>query len=332
LCEKLAGWVSLTNADGVEHPVQLLLALSVVDELPDGALGFVPLLSLLNEACARVARGELRQIAGTDEPAVVAAARKRVASFLGVTSSSAPNTRSLEESEPTRDAVMEACCADYFLDESSFNFKEWVRNVLEPWQAALSFVKRLRTALSSREGGWPRLAKDMETGPGAYTDLVQILQRPASKDESLRALIGVAHPGEAPRVLATIAAQAFLHQSSQLRRTVAMGGTLREPLGDVRDSNTLRSLCVDLRMSVYEERVAAKMREWSRVGSSLTRTRARAVDLNEYSHMCGSHVHGLDKQTFWGLWHAATGDKAKEFLRRANDGFVQKHGGGVNLP
>jgi hypothetical protein len=221
---------------------------------------------------------------------------------------------------------METCCGDYSLSTSSFDFKEWIRDALQPWVPALTFVKRLRAALRTRKGGWPQLAKDMEAGVGAYADLIQVLQKPIGSRESLKVFLGIEQQADAPRVLATMAAQAFLHQSSQLRRTTDQGGNLSEPLGDVRDSNTLRALCVELRMVTYMERVAAKMREWSKLGTNLTYQRARATDLNEYSHMCGSHVHGLDKQTFWGLWSAATGDKAKEFLSRANQGFVAKHG------
>merc|ERR1711990_1409956 len=171
----------------------------------------------------------------------------------------APQTRPLEESEPSREAAREACCADYSLEFESFDFKEWIRCALEPWTPALIFAKRLRAALQTREGGWPQLVKDMECGPLNYADIVQVLQKPVGRGETLRTFLGIERPAEAPRVLATIAAQAFLHQSSQLRRTVGVGGSLREPLGDVRDSDTLRGLCVDLRMAVYEERVAAKM-------------------------------------------------------------------------
>jgi hypothetical protein len=311
----------------VDHPVQLLLAIAIVDDLPTNAVGFVPLLALLNEVCARRARGDLRQVAGTDEMAVMAAARKRVGDFLGISRSSAPQTRPLEESEPTREAVMETCCTEYALSTDSFDFKAWVRETLHPWTSALVFAKRLRAAVDVRRGGWQQLGKDMEAGKEAYADLVRSLQKPVSSKDSLRSLLGIQRQSEASRVLATMAAQAFLHQSSQLRRCVADGGSLQEPLGDVRDSSTLTGLCVDLRMAVYEERVAEKMREWGRVGTSLTCQRARAVDLNEYSHMCGSHVHGLDKPTFWGLWRAAKGEKAKEFLSRANQGFVSKYGG-----
>merc|ERR1711953_585547 len=100
-------------------------------------------MSMLNEVCARRARDELRQLAGTDQAAVHAAARKRVSGFLGVSSSSAPQTRSLAESEPAQTAVREECCADYSLDSSVFDFKEWVKDALEPWAPPLVFVKRL---------------------------------------------------------------------------------------------------------------------------------------------------------------------------------------------
>lgn len=329
LCQKLANWDTLTAADGVDHPVQVLLASAVLDDLPEGALGLVPVLGLLNEVCARRARDQLRQTSGTDEASVVKAAHKRAAAFLGITAVSAPSACPLEQPEPGREAVMESCCADYALDTEVFDFKGWVRDTLKPWTSALVFARRLRSLLQTRTGGWPQLARDMEAGPDRYVDVVQALQKKPNSKESLRALLGVERPCDAPCVLATMAAQAFLHQSSQLRRVIAAGGSLQQPLGDVRDSNTLRSLCVQVRMTIYEERVAEKMREWGRLGASLTFQRARAVDLEQYADMCqnhGGHVHGLDKPTFWGLWNAATGPKAKQFLSSANQGFLEKHG------
>jgi len=221
---------------------------------------------------------------------------------------------------------VEWCCGDYFLDPAVFDFKAWVKDTLTPWAPALVFVQQLRDVIRTRQGGWAQLERDMETGPAAYADVVGRLQKAPGKRESLKGFLGVERACDAPHVLATIAAQAFLHSSSQLRRTVAAGGALREPLGDVRDKATLRALCVDLRMMTYDERVAAKMRDWSRLGASLTFQRARAADLEQYASMCGGHVHGLDGPTFWGLWKAATGEKAKEFLLRANQGFQAKYG------
>merc|ERR1712060_102611 len=135
----------------------------------------------------------------------------------GVTQESAPRTLSLEESEPQRSAVREACCADFTLTPAAFDFKAWVKDALEPWVPALQFAKRLRAVLSSRKGGWAGLERDMESGPNAYADVIHELQAPSCREDSLRAWLGVARPCEAPRVLATIVAQAFMHQSSQLR-------------------------------------------------------------------------------------------------------------------
>jgi hypothetical protein len=169
----------------------------------------------------------------------------------------------------------------------------------------------------------------METGPKLYEDVINALQKAPCPSESLRAHLGVQSKDVAPRVLATVAAQAFLHQSSAQRRTIAAGGNLHEPLGDVNDSETLRKICVALRMATYERRVAVKMREWGRLGADISFQRARAADLNQYSSMCGTHVHGLDKPTFWGLWKAAKiggYEKTMQFLRTANSGFVNKYG------
>jgi len=292
LCQRMSEWESLTAADGVDHPVQLLLALAVCDDVPEGSLDPVPVLALLNEVFARRARSELRQSTGTDETAVATAARRRVSGFLGVTKSSAPCAAPLAEPEPARGAVEEACRGDYTLDAEAFDYKAWVREVCSPWVPALHFVRRLRAIVRGRTGGWHQIAQDMEAGPLAYDDVLLGLRQPPRSQDSARALLGVERPCDAPRVLATIAAQAFLHNSSQMRRTTAVGGALREPLGDVRASETLRQLCVDLRMATYEEHVAAKMREWGRLGASISFQRARVADLNQYSSMCGGHVHG----------------------------------------
>eukprot|EP00746_Dinoflagellata_sp_MGD_P000261 gnl/MRDRNA2_/MRDRNA2_100464_c0_seq1.p1 gnl/MRDRNA2_/MRDRNA2_100464_c0~~gnl/MRDRNA2_/MRDRNA2_100464_c0_seq1.p1 ORF type:complete len:1140 (+),score=257.13 gnl/MRDRNA2_/MRDRNA2_100464_c0_seq1:110-3529(+) len=329
LLDKLANWDPLTSADGVDHPVQLLLALAICDDVPDNAMGQVPMRTLLNEVCARQARNELRMKAGTDESAVSAEAHKHVCAFLGITPDSAPTAKPVDEPEPSRQAVEEACSAEYALNSEAFDSKAWVRRTLLPWVPALNFVKRLRSILSCRDGGWTQLARDMETGPMMYEDVINALQKAPCPSESLRAHLGVPSPNVAPRVIATIAAQAFLHQSSAQRRTIAAGGNLHEPLGDVNDSETLRKICVALRMAIYEQRVAVKMREWGRLGADISFQRARAADLSQYSSMCGSHVHGLDRPTFWGLWKAAKMggyEKTLQFLRTANSGFVNKHG------
>jgi hypothetical protein len=330
LCNKLASWETLTAADGVDHPVQILLALAIADDVPNEIFDGVPMLMLLNEVCARRARSDLRCNAGTtDESVVVVAARKKMCAFLGVSNVSAPQTAPLGTSEPLRDAVRESCCSDFALNHEAFDCKTWLKDVLTPWVHAISFVRRLRVVLSTRGGGWTQLAKDMESGPDAFADVLRALTLQPSNRESLRSLLGIKSPLDAERVLATIAAQAFMHSSSQSRRTLADGGTLHEPLGDVRETSTLRCICVDLRMAIYEERVAAKMKEWGKAGVSLTFQRALVADIDQYSQMMKGHAHSLDGPTFWGMWKAAKAgghEKAKIFLSSCNREFTNKHG------
>lgn len=331
LCEKMARWdVALTSADGVDHPVQMLLALACCNELDAAALKRPPVLTFLNEVCARRARDDLRMEAGNDENAVSEMAHRRVAAFLGVTSASAPGTAEIGESEPSREAIRENCSGDVAVNSEAFDFENWVSECLGPWVPALRFVVLLRNILRIR-GGWDRLARDMEDCPAAFQDVITALQKPS--DTSLNgivALLGI-EPHTVKRVFATIAAQAFLHQSSKSRRTTEVGGMLAEPLGDVRDADTTRELAKDLRMQTYTNRVTEKMRQWHRVGSDVTVARARAADVGQYAALCGGHVHALDGPTFWGLWRAAkadghNGEKVKAFLGRANSEFVSKYG------
>lgn len=256
------------------------------------------------------------------------AARKRLATFLSISSTSAPETQDLMTPEPSRPCVREECCAEFTLSDEEFDYKKWVKDSALPMVHALRTIRTLRALLQSR-GGWKQLEKDMEKGPQAYIDVVQALQTKKSPQLDLAKWLDVKGPYEANRVLATVAAQAFLHQSSKLRRTVDAGGTLAEPLPDVRHGETLRNLAVDVRMAIYDQRVARKNEEWANKGRMLTLRLAATAGVAEYEAMLGraSHVHGLDKCTFWGLWEASKRDKAKmsAFLRTANYGFSYKH-------
>ncbi|CAJ1453665.1 unnamed protein product [Effrenium voratum] len=329
LCEKMAKWESLTAADGVDHPVQLLLALAAVDELPEAALDQVPLLLLLNEALARSARDELKSQGCREEPQIIAAARKRVASFLGISASSAPAAQELMTAEPPRSNVREACNAEYTLETKDFDYKTWVTARAVPWAHALCAVQQLRKLVAAR--GWAALEKAMERGQAL--ELVAAMQFETEAAELLKTWLDVERPCEEDRVLATMAAQAFLHQSSRSRRTVDNGGCLTEILPDVRHGNTLRELAVDVRMAIYDERVEAKSQEWASVGAGMSFELGHAADVDGFKALCwrASHVHGLDKATFWGLWRAAKRDreKAQVFVRSANEGFVEKHCGNL---
>merc|ERR1712106_710744 len=116
-----------------------------------------------------------------------------------------------------------------------------------------------------------QLMRDMEFGPAAYADVVIETQQPARNRDSLAALLGVRCKEDTQRVLATIAAQAFLHSTPQSRRTKDVGGLLDEPLGDVREEQTLRGLAVHLRMMYYYDVLADKQRRYNEIRKELDR-------------------------------------------------------------
>jgi hypothetical protein len=196
LCEKMARWdTALTSADGVDHPVQMLLALACCDELDAAALKRPPVLTFLIEICARRAREDLQMAAGAgaDEPALDEMARKRVAAFLGVTAASAPGTAEIGESELSREAVRENCSGDITVSTEAFDFEKWVSESLAPWVPALQFVCLLRKALRTREG-WDRLARDMEDCPSAFEDVITALQKPVDTSSMVSSpFLGLSH-------------------------------------------------------------------------------------------------------------------------------------------
>jgi len=329
MCQKLSSWGdSITAADGVEHPVKLLLSLACCDDVPEACLATPAVMTLLNEVCARRAHDELKMDTSLD-------GHSRVRSFLGIVSSSAPSCKPLGESEPDYAAVRESCRLDYELNEQAFDFARWAESSVQPWLAAIRFVRRLRACIAARGGGWKQLEADMEHSSAAYRDVIEYLKAGGGEadvnDHGLLSCLEIPST-QLKRTLATMAAQAFLHESSHSRRLKESGGNLTEPLGDVRDGDTLRSLAVDLRMEIYMKQVAEKMRQWQGVGAEMVCTKARVADIGQYARLCGSHVHGLDKPSFWGLWHAAmadggpNGEKTREFLSRANTCFVNKYG------
>eukprot|EP00928_Gymnodinium_smaydae_P074576 TRINITY_DN57607_c0_g1_i1.p1 TRINITY_DN57607_c0_g1~~TRINITY_DN57607_c0_g1_i1.p1 ORF type:complete len:694 (-),score=58.21 TRINITY_DN57607_c0_g1_i1:284-2365(-) len=303
LLGKLADWETLTADDGVEHIVQLLLALVTADDVPEGIFGPVPMAQLLNEVCARGANNELQRNGKT-------IALRRVGAFLGVSFFTAPRPLKRLSGTPVetqRVAALESCRTDYKIDPEAFDFKSWVKGAITPWANAIMFARRLRCAISARHGGWRQLARDMEAGPSFYADVIRELQRPAGKGDTPAALYGVRDKESAQRILATVAAQAFLHAASKSRRTKEAGGDLDEPLGDVRDESTLKGLVVEVRMAYFDELAGC---------SDHIRQKIESV----------GHIHSLTKREFWDLWEKCYGENVLRFLTRANQSFVESRG------
>merc|ERR1712228_418720 len=112
------------------------------------------------------------------------------------------------------------------------------------------------------------------------------------------ALLGVRSKDTAQRVLATVAAQAFLHAAPKSRRTSDVGGELSEPLGDVCDESTLGGLVIELRMAYFDELLASSDQVRQAIESA-------------------GHLHSLSKRQFWELWEQCHGDNVLRFLTRA---------------
>ena len=112
LLKRLQNWESLTEADGVDHTAQLVLAATVLDKAALGmstSLDKHALFNLCNEVLSRAARAELR--ASTDGSADVMrrAAHNKVVALLSIDAESCPQPTAVEEAEPDIASIAEAC-------------------------------------------------------------------------------------------------------------------------------------------------------------------------------------------------------------------------------
>ena len=116
-------------------------------------------------------------------------------------------------------------------------------------------------------------------------------------------------------MLATMTAQAFLHHT---------GSTRGEALADVRDSDTLQDLVIELRMEHYQRSLAQKMKAWNAVAGNVTYERVAGLNTAEFDLFIGTHAHGFSRAEFWALVRAMRADVDKEstFLAKCNREFT----------
>mmetsp|Transcript_3870 Transcript_3870/g.8273 ORF Transcript_3870/g.8273 Transcript_3870/m.8273 type:complete len:905 (-) Transcript_3870:256-2970(-) len=326
IAKRLVDWeLQLTTQDGIDGLVQVLVAVAasdILDKEEKTEAAFAPrvFLAIVNEACARAARAKFRMMTEGDEQKAQALASKRVSEMLCIYPESAPDvTESLLEAEPQREDVERSCSCEFALSEMATEDQEWAKEIVQPWCSALGIVMALRKSISKRRGGWKKLEKDIETSMENYADVVNDLQNAPML--SIYEACEIEEHNQAETFTA-MAAQAYLYSK----------GASRHDLSDVRSNDTLCDMARDLRMRIYTDRVAAKMRQWANEGEQLSFLRARAADIGQYTDMvqASTHVHGLDKATFWGLWEAAVhdghgGEKVRAFLNTANEGFHTAH-------
>jgi len=211
-------------------------------------------------------------------------------------------TAEATEEDNEAQAAIESGCA---LDVAG-----WVRDGLRQARRVVCFARALQHELMA-VGGWPKLMEAMEART-AGPIVAQLAARTAVAP-TLATELQLA-PFDTPRVMTTMAAQAFLHH---------VGAARDEPLDDVRDRETLEGVCVQLRMNLYEKALAEKMRAWKAIAGDVTFARARAMNAAEFDQFIGGHAHGLSSNEFWALCQAMQDDPDKEqaFLRKANAEF-----------
>jgi len=315
---------------GVEGISQLFLALVIPLMMAENAENAFPtdfhqskdcLLSIIRESCAREARTKFRKQSSGDKEMASKLAIKHVTKLLGIDPSTAPEALPQMEAEPPLENVR-ADCDDSFneLNTEARNTL-WVRNVAKEWCRAWSFASAFCEIVSSRPGGWRGVERDMETGTSHYQDVVEALKR--VELETPRQFFEMDRE-EMQSLFLRIGVQAILKG--------ACGISVGDPVNLLQDDSVLHNAAREMRMLIYLNRIREKMAQWKIVGEQAIFMKARVADIAQFSDMIHAkpHIHGFDKQTFWGLWLAAKNSKCRDkvdaFLQAANDEFKDKHG------
>jgi uncharacterized protein YegL len=317
------GLTTKHEIDGLSQVLLAVMASDVIDNEDHVAATFAPpnMLVLCNEVCARAARKRFRQLTQGDEVQSQKLAVKRVVAMLGITKESAPRiTDSLFEPEPPRDFVEASCDSSYAITDSGDDDRAWVEETTRKWRFAMAVARSLRASLVRRGGGWTRLEADMETSLASYRDVVEDMKHTdLGVSTSLHVMCDM-DIRTMRRSVTAMAAQAYLYNA---------GANRFEGLPDVLSDSTLCEMARDMRMQIYFGCVQEKMAQWRDDGQQAAFARARVSDIVQYRQFIGSHVHGLNKEMFWGLWEAAKHsddtDKLDAFLETANAEFHHKH-------
>eukprot|EP00667_Euglena_gracilis_P000773 EG_transcript_773 len=314
LAARLLRWEPVTEADGVSHPVELLLALAALDWGDGPALPPPALMVLFNETLSRRARAMLRGMT-TDhsDASTLRQACRLMRRALGITDDSCPEPTPPEEKEAPLEVTRDACRCDYTVTPAEVDLAAFLEETLRPTVRVLRFVRALHAVLAGR-GGWPGLMAALEAD--AAGEVISHLAAACRAEEpgSALELLGETDPRRREATGVAMGLQAFLHHVS----------ARRQQLGDPDDGATLRDLVKDLRMDVYLTRLQAKNAARQAIIGSLTFDRAMDADEDEFDHLVGAHAHGLSRREFWALARVAkrlAGRKRELFLQKCNQPF-----------
>mmetsp|Transcript_44960 Transcript_44960/g.108678 ORF Transcript_44960/g.108678 Transcript_44960/m.108678 type:complete len:908 (+) Transcript_44960:274-2997(+) len=323
--------LNFSTKAGVDGMSQVALALmAVLTESKNAVKVFESkevLMAILKEECARDARSRFRMETGGEKEMARQKAMEFLTELLKIAKETAPETQPFMESEPLIENVRLDCRDDYQIDtDKARQLIPWVRDICRKWCRVWSVAEQLASVLSKRVGGWEQLERDMETGLSNYADVVQELKRTELKTPRDLLVNDEASEGCDLSELQTF----FMKLGVEGITFGAAESSL--PGYKAEEDDLLSAVAREMRMRIYFQRVAAKMSQWKSEGQTATFSQARVADIVQFVDLIGnkSHVHGLDKQTFWGLWLAAVSthdqEKAQVFLETCNEGFRFKHG------
>jgi len=317
--------LDFSSKTGIEGMSQILMAVlgpcNGEESHITGALNSEScLISIIQEECSRKARQRFRAKSGGDKERAKEFATKLVTQLLGVDGTSAPYAQPQMQPEPPIENIRQDC-QDWYEIDSKLAIDEirYVQDVATHWCRAWSFARGFHKLVASREGGWDKIERDMETGISSYKDVVDRLK--TIDMETPKQMLGM-NDVEIQSLYLAIGVGSIL------------AGVLDKPCQAdqyLQHDIILHEAAREMRMVIYLERVKEKMAEWKLTGEKAVYYEARAADIAQFYGMLSvrPHVHGFDKPTFWGLWAAAKNSKNAEkislFLSTACQEFHYKH-------
>ena len=305
----------------VKHPVQLLLAMCIIDTTDKVTFNAEGLLNLCNEAIARLMRplikAEVPSKKQTTPDDVKRAAFAMLRKMLTIDARSVPDPTPVGKSDPERADVRNGMSSHYQLsaDNDAIRPLELVRRTLPEILRCAQFALRLQTYVT-KVNGWEAVMSLIEKNDA---DLLAHLRASNEGRPSVAAMLelkGVCQD----QVQVTMAAQALIHNTSKDRRTVVES--------DVRDEATLRELAKDSRMDVYDASMREKKALYDEMANDIEYQNMIELkldsDVKAFVEMLGKHAHEHQKPVFWALAKVAAHNPdthEKLFLKSCNSEF-----------
>jgi len=304
-------WGELTHSNGCNHPVQLILLLAcqenTEDKFQDETTATIPLLNLCNELLARKCKIWLASH-NQESTKMFAITCLQKLFAINAEDSPKPIDDALIE-EPPLETTRAAC-------QRWADFQEDVFKQMFHTDSLVAFMHNSLHAYTSafelgffmaKNNVWPDLEVELESKNAIPFSTLQQMQGYLLSAKGLTD----------KKPLVTMLAQALLCHDSQSRMEITSA--------DVRDSETLQNIIVDLRLSFYFDACKVKREKWSHLIGNVSFEEALDTDEHKFDSLLGGHTHGLCKQKFWAYHEVAKqelekgqAEKSRRFLAKSN--------------